>query len=126
MKSGEKVYYDLEEQPKTTFSGKDIVITTNTLEVTYPLTQVLRYTYDNAVTGIESTSDGVHISRKGDVVTFQNLSFSTTVQLFTIDGMLLETYDVEKKNSASISLKPYPTGIYILKVGGVSFKMIKR
>ena len=128
MKSGEKVYYDLEEQPKTTFSGSNVVITTNTIEVAYPLEQVLRYTYENLASDIETllTDKEVYVSRQGDVITFQNLHSAQPIQLFSADGKLLKTYDVNHHPSASISLSAYPTGLYIVNVNGVTYKMMKR
>ena len=128
MKNGEKVYYNLKEYPKTTFSGSNVVITTNTMEVAYPLEQVLRYTYENLASDIEAllTDKEVYVSREGDVITFQNLHSAQPIQVFSIDGKLLETHSVNDKQSTSLSLNAYPTGVYIVKVNGTTYKMMKR
>ena len=52
QKNGKKAYYSLDERPKTTFTATDLVITTHLVTVNYPLSNVLRYTYETA-TGID-------------------------------------------------------------------------
>lgn len=128
LKGGEKVYYNLEDLPITKFSGSDVLITTHTVEVAYPLEQVIRYTYENLSTEIESVLAGndLYVSRQGDVITFQNLHPTTPVQLFSIDGQLLETRNLNAETAVSISLNAYPVGIYVVKVNGVTYKMMKR
>ena len=46
QKSGQKVYINLTEEPETTFEGGNLVIRTSRTTVSYPLTNVLRYTYE--------------------------------------------------------------------------------
>ena len=70
LKNGEKVYYNLEERPKTTFSGGKVVITTSKLEVNYPLEQLLRYTYENVSSEVAiNSTDNIRISQDGNVLT---------------------------------------------------------
>jgi len=127
LKNGEKIHYDLEERPKTTFSDANIVITTNTLETNYPLEQVLRYTYENVSTDIRILPDNqIRISQNNNVLTLENLKSNTSVQLFSIDGKLLETHKASSDAPISISLKAYPLGVYIIKANGVTYKMMKK
>ena len=127
MKSGEKVYYQLEERPKTTFSEGNIVITTNTIEAIYPLEQVLRYTYENVSSDISSLPiDNMRVTQQGNVFTMENMKPETVVHLYSIDGKLLERFKVNSTNAISISLETYPSGVYIIKANGVTYKMMKR
>lgn len=64
---GSKIVYSLNEQPKTTFSSEGVVITTSTLSITYPLPQIVKYTYEGIASGIESVTNGggVLVSQDG-------------------------------------------------------------
>ena len=46
-KDGSNVLYALEEKPKITFTDVDLIITTKGLEVSYPLKEMARLTYEN-------------------------------------------------------------------------------
>lgn len=127
LKNGEKVYYNLEERPKTTFSGGKVVITTSKLEVNYPLEQLLRYTYENVSSEVAiNSTDNIRISQDGNVLTLENLKSKTSVLLFSMDGKLLETHQAQSGHPLSISLDAYPIGIYIIKANGVSYKMMRK
>lgn len=124
---GSKVVYSLSEQPKTTFTSEGIVITTNTVSVTYPLTQIIKYTYEGIASGIESiTNDGgVMISQDGYNFRFSNLIENTLIQIYSVNGSLISTHKNEGKQ-ITISLGDHANGVYIIKVGDTSYKVIKR
>ena len=52
MKNGQKVYYDLAEEPETTFEDGKLAIKTTKTTVYYQLENVLRYTYDGDITDV--------------------------------------------------------------------------
>ena len=128
LKNGEKVLFDLEERPKTMFSGTDIVIETTNMTVTYSLSQVLRYTYEGNSSGVEivKSSKDIHVIQKGDELSFENLSNGSIIQLFSTEGILLESWPVKDNPIMTISLANRPTGVYIVKTDGVTYKMMKR
>ena len=54
QKNGEKVIFDLDKLPETTFGGGVLTIKTTTATVSYQLSNILRYTYENVKeTGVE-------------------------------------------------------------------------
>ena len=54
QKNGEKVVFDLDKLPETTFGGGVLTIKTTTATVSYQLSNILRYTYENVKeTGVE-------------------------------------------------------------------------
>ena len=128
QRTGEKVYYDLAENPRTTFEEGNIVITTSGLSITYPREKVLRYTYEIQSTGVESdeTFAPVRVSQQGNDLIFDNLQESTLIQIFTTDGKLMVTQKVADNHSVKISLATYPVGIYLVKVNDATYKMMKR
>ena len=127
-KDGTKTYFDLAENPKTTFKDNDLVITSESMTVNYPLEQVLRYTYELVSTGIESISleKTVRISQRGDALTLENLKPGTAVSLYTVDGKLVMAHAAGDSRSVTISLSDRPSGVYIVKANDVTCKMLKR
>ncbi|MBQ2361095.1 MAG: hypothetical protein II398_09410, partial [Prevotella sp.] len=68
LKSGQKVYHDLNDEPETTFSDGRLWLETNKVSVSYPITEVLRYTYEGFIaTGIEQqpNESAVAVSKDG-------------------------------------------------------------
>ena len=125
LKDGEKVYYDLEESPKTTFTGSDVIITTDVVTVSYPMEQVLRYTYDLATTDIENLKENeIHISQHGNSLGFENLKSGTVIKVYSIDGTLKDS--VSAGGSVTVSLDNYSSGVYIIKVNGMTYKVLKK
>ena len=126
MKSGEKVLYDLEEQPKTVFEGTELLIMTNNVTINYPLSQVLRYTYDLSTNGIGNVdADYLRISQKGDDLVIENLKSDTNIVVYSLDGVLMAAKPSIDGKVAKISLTGYPTGVYLIKIGEVTHKFVK-
>jgi hypothetical protein len=48
------------------------------------------------------------------------------VSLYSLDGKLLATHQVEINSNQKINLTLYPSGTYLLKIGGTNFEMVKR
>ncbi len=127
QKSGDKVYYNLEENPKVTFSETDMVIATKSFTISYPIEQLLRYTYDITPTSIENTtSNEMRISQKGDAMTFENLKQGCTIQVYSLDGTLVESKLTANERTITVSLGGYPAGVYLIKANGITYKILKR
>ena len=58
---GTKAYYELNDMPETTFEGGKLVIRTQSATVEYPMSEVLRYTYDGVGTNGVSKVRGLHV-----------------------------------------------------------------
>ena len=129
QKSGEKVYIDLAEQPETTFAGGNLVITTSTTTVRYPISNVLRYTYEGEMTAIETpdVKPGEIIFRQGaDQMTFDGLPEGVRLEVYSMDGKQLFVETSQKGKTTVVSLANYPAGIYIVKSGDATYKILKR
>ena len=92
------------------------------------LENVLRYTYDRVATGIELLGNdrSVEISREGDAVTYRNLSDGTTVSLYSADGMLIEQGKAQSGQPLTLSVKNRPSGVYIVKAGKETIKLLRK
>lgn len=129
QKSGEKVYFDLNEEPETTFEGTQLVIKTNTTTVYYQLENVLRYTYEGTMTAIEGPKlkpGEVRFMQGSDQMAFDGLPDGTTLEVYSLDGKKLFTKQALSGQRTVLSLASHPAGTYIVKVGDATYKFLKR
>lgn len=128
QKSGEKVYYQLAELPETTFENGQLVIKTTNTTVYYQLENIVRYTYEGVNTAIDLMSNerSVSVSNEGDAVTFQNLPVGSKVMLFAANGVLLDTRLSVSGQPLTISIDQRPAGVYIVKYGSETIKLMKQ
>ena len=129
QKSGEKVYFDLTEEPETTFEGTQLVIKTNTTTVFYQLENVLRYTYEGTMTAIDGPKlkpGEVRFKQGSDQMAFDGLPDGTTLEVYSLDGKKLFTRQALGGQRTVLSLASHPAGTYIVKVGDATYKFLKR
>ena len=117
QKSGEKVYFDISELPETTFEDGQLVITTSKATVYYQLENVLRYTYEGIKSGIDLMAGerSVSISRKA----------GTVVSLYSANGVLIKQQTADGQ-SLTLSVKNHPSGVYLVKAGKETIKLMKQ
>jgi len=128
QKSGEKVYIDLAELPETTFEDGLLVIRGSKTSVQFQLSTILRYTYEGiSNTGIEQLPDGrsISIAKDGDSVTLRNLSEGSTVSIYSANGTLIEKQTAQSGQPLILSVNNRPSGVYIVKAGKETIKLLK-
>lgn len=126
---GTKAYYELNDMPETTFENGKLVVRTQSAMVEYPMSEVLRYTYDGVDTKGVSKARGLHgamVKREQNSVTIVNLKEGSQVQLFNSEGALLDTKTSNGEEPVFISVANQPNGVYIVKYESQTFKLIKR
>lgn len=123
---GKVMNINLNEQPVTTYSDGQLIITTTKTTVTFPLEQVVKYTYTDA-TGISSPEVvGSKMSADGESITFTGLKPNTPVYLYTVAGQLVKTVTATGQSKTTVSVSGFPVGVYVVKANGVTFKITKR
>lgn len=123
---GKVMNINLNEQPVTTYSDGQLIITTTKTTVTFPLEQVVKYTYTDA-TGISSPEAvGSKVSADGESITFTGLKANTPVYLYTVAGQLVNTVTATGQSKTTVSASGFPVGVYVVKANGVTFKITKR
>ena len=126
---GSKAFYELNDMPETTFEDGKLVIRTQSATVEYPMSEVLRYTYDGVGTNGVSKARGLHgamVKRELNSVTIVNLKEGSLVQLFNSEGTLLDTKTSNGEEPVVISVASQPDGVYMVKYESQTLKLIKR
>lgn len=124
---GQVLNISLSEEPKTTYSDGNLVITTTKTTISYPLEQVKKYTYTTVETGISGPEAmKAMFSADGESLMFTDIKPNTTVFLFNVAGQLLRSFNAGKCSNFSVSVSTLPAGVYVVKANGITSKITKR
>ena len=128
QKSGEKTYFELNEMPETTFEDGLLVIRSSKASASFQLENILRYTYEGvspSAIDLLPSERAVIIAKDGDGVTFRNLPDGTSVSVYSANGMLVEQRTVTAGQPLTISIAHHPAGVYVVKAGKETIKLMK-
>ena len=127
-KNGEKTYFELNEMPETTFEGGLLVIRSSKTTVSYQMENILRYTYEGvstSITDLQPSERAVIIAKDGDGVTFRNLPGGSAVSVYSTNGVLLEQRTAIEGQPLTVSVAQRPAGVYVVKAGKETIKLMK-
>lgn len=110
QKDGVVVKYGFSEKPTVTYTATGIHLATTKVEVDYPFVNLEKFTFSDEANAInvlktESTNDDVRI--------------------YNTNSMLLKTVK-QSDGEASFSISELPNGIYIIKNGKTTYKIVKK
>lgn len=127
-KDGTKVAYTLADKPKVTFTETEMVITSNGIEVNYALENMSRFTYENSTTtGITNLNNGeTSLKLDGESLLFPSLKANSTVSVYSANGTLVFKKTVSKDGEYSFPISNLNTGVYMVNVNGLTYKILKR
>ena len=127
QKDCSKVYFSLDDEPKTTFTLEELVIQTSTATFSYPLKNMLRYTYESSMVGIDDMkSKGLRVTHRGNDVIVTGLSQGKSIAVYGVDGKLLLTRQSDGTICQTLSLSQFPTGVYVIKADTVNYIFMKQ
>lgn len=127
QKSGAKVTFQMDSQPKTLFSDNQLVIKTNTTEVSYPRESIIRYTYENLASGIDDAKqDGIDYDASQSKLSFAQLKAGEKVEIYSTDGSLMKSVKADKEGKLTVSLSELTKGVYVVKSSSSNFKILKQ
>lgn len=127
-KSGERIAYSLSEHPVITYSGMDLVLTTTHLTVNYPLAELHKFTFGTEATAIETIStlsDG-QIRMSEEMLILSGFCPSEQVLIYNLKGQKVLNATISSDGSITIDLQSLATGIYVVKTGSITHKIIKK
>lgn len=127
-KDGSNVLYALEEKPKITFTDVYLIITTKGVEVSYPLKDMARLTYENKeVSGIKKIHDDkASFAHDGESIIFPCLKAKDIVSLYAINGALIFKKIISTDGEYTFSLSSIKSGVYIVSINELTCKIVKK
>ncbi len=128
LKNGVENAFFLKDKPIVTFEGTSLKVSATTGDVSFPLADVMRFTYAmKSPTGInEQINTPTGVALEGDVLVISQLKANATASIYTLDGKLIRQLRPHRAGTYRISLSGLPTGLYLIKADNVTYKITKR
>lgn len=125
---GSKVSFLFDSKPEMTFSGADVVLAAAGEEVQYAMADVKQvyFAYQNptSVGKVEGRNVAFRIS--GDALVADGLEAGTAVSVYSASGSLVAGAKADAAGHAEVSLASAQKGVYLVKAGKVSYKIVKK
>lgn len=123
--------YALSEKPKVTMDNGVFTLTTTQTTVTYNATDVLKFTLGDIDGGIVDVDDiavkaGPGVDRQADRLIFTGCKPNSVIRIYSMDGRLAESQQVDADGRAEMSLSGLKAGVYVVKSDSITFKIAKR
>ncbi|MBQ4393255.1 MAG: T9SS type A sorting domain-containing protein [Prevotella sp.] len=132
LRDGSLNYFSFKDKPEVTFNGNSINIQTTVASITYLLSEIERFSFvdesiDQIPSGIEHVSNDMPImSFKDNILEFKSCTPSSKIVISNINGLIEHEYKSTIDGSLSIDMNQYQQGIYIVKAGSFTYKVIKK
>jgi hypothetical protein len=127
LSNGKIMTIKLTENPTTRYTGSNLVIQSSNTTVTFPLEQVKKFTYSANPAAINSPEVlGCEFSADGETLTFTGLQSGTEITVYSMSGQLLRQQTTGSETVTVVSVSSFSTGVYLIKVNGVTYKITKR
>lgn len=128
-KDGSKVAFALSEKPQVTFSESSLMINSNTVSVSYDLKDMAKFTYEDSESqGIRNIENDKASSFKfdGEMLLFPSLKAGSSVFIHSLNGTLVFSRTIQAAGEYSFPLSHLGTGVYMVTVDGLTYKIVKR
>lgn len=111
--SGGEIVYAFADKPEVTFEGTDMVLTTVSATVRYPISDLKAFSFN------ATKPEGI------EHVTMSDPNGDVTVRIYRLDGTLVKTVEAVAGVS-QYSLGDLPAATYVVKSNAGSYKLIKK
>lgn len=110
------------------FKGSVLHVVSGDVTVDYPLDQVWKHTFEEVeASAVTERHAGVGVVRVvGNQVRFSGLPSGQAVSVYSADGRQVACYRVGGDGCGELSLQACPAGLYVIKYGKSTLKIMKR
>lgn len=131
-KDGCKVSYRLNKRPTLTYEDGNILLSTTETVVEYKDEDISKYTFENipdntsAIQQPKVSSVNASLQQKGNTILFEQCEPYSLVQIYSVNGKLVDSYTIGTDGTLQIPTEQYPKGLYIIKTKHLTHKILKR
>lgn len=127
-RDGAKTVFELRENPRVTFEEGGLVVRSNGMEAKFSISDLLRWTYQQrTVSGIsDATADKTHPFMEGDHLVVSQLKEGTTVRVYAADGREVLQKTMTRDGACRIPLNRLRTGVYVVQVNSLTYKILRK
>jgi len=111
--------------PKVTFQGDNVVIASTVLNMEYPKSDILRFTYKGSFTGISSPTAKANYAERDGQLVFNGISQQDKIAVYTASGIRVPVNIQRTGDAAVLPPSAIPSGVYLLNVNGRTSKFTK-
>lgn len=124
---GERMEYLLSDNPRIVHRNAMVELTTNTVSVEFPSSNVSKVYLSTTTTAVEKikAAEG-EIRMYQDVIVMKGFGANEPVILYGTDGSQLWQQSTDGNGQLVVSLNSLSKGIYIIKTNHQSFKIIRK
>ena len=128
-KNGEKIAtYALTNKPKIVFAQSEITITSNNIDIKHQnLSDFSKFTYeDNTEDGIFNLLTEDKYLFDGESLQFPSLKANSVINVYSLNGTCVINKTTQQSGTYAIPISHLQSGVYIIKVNGLTFKILKK
>ena len=120
--------FAVKDTPKITFTETDAVVITKNLRTVYKVDNLIRFTYEKSdATNIAKLRDNNYsFEITNNEIIFHALKGKDVFTLRTLEGKLISKTTVSQNGTHTFSLSNLETGVYIVQLNNLSYKIFKR
>ena len=111
--------------PRVEFKNDKVIITSTILDMEYPKSDILRFSYKGNGTDIKTPKSEADYSQEGDRLVFHGVSSTDRVAVYTSNGIRVPVHLSATNDGVTLSLTSIPQGVYILSVNGRTSKFTR-
>lgn len=125
-KQGEKQYYELGDSPVITYSGAKLLVNTDKASAEFNIPEVEKYYFLKEQTASKLIEDGdkAVVWATGGKLSIRNGGANQTVQVFSVQGKLTNTYQTDSQGTLDIDLSQAGKGVVLIKISSTTVKLI--
>ncbi|MBQ5388087.1 MAG: hypothetical protein IIU55_03310 [Paludibacteraceae bacterium] len=128
-KDGTQIAFALQDKPQVTFMENELYVHSINMDVSYSLENIATFKYESrelASNSINLQAHGITYLVQNDYILFPALSKDTEVALYTIMGTKIFSTRTIQDGEYIIPVSHLVPTVYVLKVNGLTCKMLKR
>ena len=112
-------------KPRVVFDGDIVRITSTVLDMEYPKSNILRFSYTGQGTAISTPKNDADYTREGDRLVFHGISSADKVAVYTANGIRVPVRLSVTSDGVTLSISSIPKGVYVLSVNGKTSKFVR-
>ena len=108
--------------PKVEFQDDNIRIISTVLDMEFPVSEILRFTYKGGENSIDAPQNVASFSKTGEYLVFHGIKNIEQVSIYTITGVSIPAQIISVNDGVALILSSVPRGVFVLSVNGKNYK----
>ena len=124
--NGNSAIYLLSARPSVTFSGEELMLKTDEIEVSYPLTPSVKFEFVEAseeAASIRNAQAEPSFKITADEIGISHLHPHSIVSIYNLSGRVVKSERADNEGRIVMSQLNLPKGTYIVKTEQTAFKI---